>query len=80
MILQHDLLLFLFNCRVMDEKGSTFEDIVDAYLAYLQVSLINEKLIYQVLICFMSFMSIFVEGVHDNVIYIPDSRINSFHF
>lgn len=64
----------------MDEKGSTFEDIVDAYLAYLQVSLINEKLIYQLLICFISFMSIFVEGVHDNVIHIPDSCINSFHF
>ena len=28
----------MFNCRVMGEEGSTFEDIVDAYLAYLQVS------------------------------------------
>ncbi|KAL3509922.1 hypothetical protein ACH5RR_029323 [Cinchona calisaya] len=27
--------------RSMDEKGSTFEDIVDAYLAYLQVTVVN---------------------------------------
>ncbi|XP_071936421.1 uncharacterized protein [Coffea arabica] len=27
--------------RVMDEKGSTFEDIVDAYLAYLQLTVVD---------------------------------------
>ncbi|KAF3443401.1 hypothetical protein FNV43_RR13083 [Rhamnella rubrinervis] len=27
--------------KVMDEKGSSFEDIVDAYLAYLQITVVN---------------------------------------
>ncbi|XP_050207145.1 uncharacterized protein LOC126656592 [Mercurialis annua] len=27
--------------KVLDDKGSTFEDIIDAYLAYLQVSVVN---------------------------------------
>ncbi|XP_059661132.1 uncharacterized protein LOC132307407 [Cornus florida] len=27
--------------KVMDDRGSTFEDIVDAYLAYLQVTVVN---------------------------------------
>ncbi|KAG5545638.1 hypothetical protein RHGRI_017950 [Rhododendron griersonianum] len=30
-----------FYQKVMDEKGSTFEDIVDAYLAFLQVTVVN---------------------------------------
>ncbi|XP_057506857.1 uncharacterized protein LOC130790028 [Actinidia eriantha] len=30
-----------FYQRVLDEKGSTFEDIVDAYLAFLQVTVVN---------------------------------------
>lgn len=30
----------------MDEKGSTFEDIVDAYLAFLQVSFHNKQQVY----------------------------------
>lgn len=29
--------LGLFLCSMMDHRRSTFEDIVDAYLAYLQV-------------------------------------------
>lgn len=29
--------IFFLNCRIMDDKANTFEDIVDAYLAYLQV-------------------------------------------
>ena len=32
------LLSFLFYYRVMEDSGSTFEDIIDAYLSYLQVS------------------------------------------
>ncbi|XP_048328289.2 uncharacterized protein LOC107417153 [Ziziphus jujuba] len=27
--------------KVMDEKGSSFEDIIDAYLAYLQITVVN---------------------------------------
>ena len=27
----------IVDCRVLEDKASTFEDIVDAYLAYLQV-------------------------------------------
>ncbi|XP_052178697.1 uncharacterized protein LOC127792286 [Diospyros lotus] len=30
-----------FYQKVMDDNGSTFEDIVDAYLAYLQVTVVN---------------------------------------
>lgn len=30
--------MLLFNCRITGNKKSAFEDIVDAYLAYLQVS------------------------------------------
>ena len=36
----------------MDDKGSSFEDIVDAYLAYLQVSfLVNSKFGFKLFIC-----------------------------
>lgn len=31
----------IVNCRVLEDKASTFEDIVDAYLAYLQVTVVN---------------------------------------
>jgi len=30
--------MLLLNCRQTEDKASTFEDIVDAYIAYLQVS------------------------------------------
>lgn len=39
LMLQMQLFCYPFNCRVMEDKASTFEDIVDAYLAYLQVSI-----------------------------------------
>lgn len=35
---------FVFYCRMAGDKASTFEDIVDAYLAYLQVSFVNKQL------------------------------------
>lgn len=37
-MLHMQLFYYPFNCRVMEYNASTFEDIVDAYLAYLQVS------------------------------------------
>jgi hypothetical protein len=40
----------IVNCRVLEDKASTFEDIVDAYLAYLQVRFIMTS--EQVLISF----------------------------
>lgn len=37
-LLHSEPLAYFVECRVMSEKSSKFEDIVDAYLAYLQVS------------------------------------------
>lgn len=37
-----NIIPIIFNCRMMGGESSTFEDIVDAYLAYLQVSFANE--------------------------------------
>ncbi|XP_027113888.1 uncharacterized protein [Coffea arabica] len=41
LLLIMDFQIFSSLVRVMDEKGSTFEDIVDAYLAYLQLTVVD---------------------------------------
>lgn len=49
------LLKFVFfNDRLMDNEASTFEDIVDAYLAYLQVNFMNESTFHVISLILLS--------------------------
>lgn len=49
-VMQYGILLKLifFNDRLMDDEASTFEDIVDAYLAYLQVNFTKREHFYTI--------------------------------
>lgn len=46
----------------MDDKGTSFEDIIDAYLAYLQVSFTDEKQVYILFITLLLFLIFLFQG------------------